>query len=57
MVNVKMEGKKVVVEFEIIEYYELIDLLQKLSQYPGTGTGLTATTLLQKLKEAGRNDE
>ena len=54
--KVRMEGNKVIVEFEIEEYFELYQLLKEASRYRGTGTSLLARSLLQKIKEGSKNE-
>ena len=52
--EVRRKDGKVVVEFTIEEYYMLLNILREVSMFVGTGTGLRARSLLQKLERKGR---
>jgi len=51
-VKVRMEGKIVILELDIAEYFNLAKLLEEVSKFRGTGTGLRARELLEKIQEA-----
>ena len=51
-VKVRMEEKKVILELDIAEYFNLAKLLEEVSKFRGTGTGLRARELLEKIQEA-----
>jgi len=53
VVEVRRKDGKVVVEFTIEEYYILLNILREVSQFVGTGTGLSARRLLQKFERKG----
>ena len=56
MVEVRRKDDKVMVEFTIEEYYMLLNILRDVSQFVGTGTGLSARNLLQKLERKERDE-